>query len=322
MDGANGKGACNLDRFRSKSACAIATANGPRSGTCGASSQLSQSLNVRAVEKQPPNGKPSAHDAESPPVTDDEATIEHMIGSFGWFQLCILIFSGLRECTLSYDAVIMSVVLQPETDFACRDPQWQLDNGQYLDQVNGSVSAGGLSPGQEQCYAGTWADQSGSTHLIPCADWTFANKTGATSMIAKWSLVCQNHWYVAVIESAFFAGMLVGNLVWGYTADIFGRRQAYIVSHIVALVAGSLGVFAPSIWTLVACRFFLAAGNVGNYVLCSLQMELIGTKHRSFSTMLYHVGWGLGLVFVPVVYHHLDDYHTILAVSPITLLAL
>lgn len=342
MDKADGKDASNLSakqcdgancqRFRSKSACMIGT-GGVQSATRG-NCKSPHSLNLKLIEFESIQSEvvienQSLNSASSDkgsydddlPVSDDDATIENMIGSFGWFQLCILIFSGLRECTLSYDAVIMSVVMQPESEFACRDPKWQLDHSYDVMHINGSVSDE-LLPGQEQCYVGSWNDHSGASHMIPCTEWTFVNKSASTSMIAKWSLVCQNHWYVAIIESAYFAGMLVGNLVWGYTADIFGRRQAYIVSHLVSLISGSLGIIAPTIWALVACRFFLAAGNVGNYVLCSLQMELIGTKHRSFSTMLYHVGWGLGLVFVPVVYHHLDDYHMILAVPPITLLAL
>lgn len=245
----------------------------------------------------------------------EDLCIEHIIGSFGWFQLCILLFSGLREATLSYDAVIMSVILQPETDFSCVDARAQLE---MYNHANRSISSL-VAPDQVLCYAGSWTDSDmNATHMIECNRWTFKHN----SMVARWSLVCHRIWIVAAIETAFFLGMLFGNLAWGYTADNFGRRRAYLISHLLALSAGVVSLFVPDVWMLVVCRFFIAFGNMGNYVICSLQMELIGTKYRSFGTMLYHVGWGVGLVTVPIVYHLFDNYRMLQSVTPIVLLIL
>lgn len=253
----------------------------------------------------------------SPVPNEIAAKVENIIGSFGWFQLCIYIFSGLRDFTCSYDTVIMSVVLQPETDFICSDTQ-VLSGRDHMNFGNVKTLIN-----DDQCFAGHWTDTLlNETHEIQCNRWTFANKTTSRSMIAKWSLVCQNHWLVAVIMSTPFLGILLGNLIWGQVSDRFGRRKAYLISHMVSLIAGSSAIFAPTIWTLILCRICLTIGNVGCYAIVSLQMELTGIKYRSFCTLLDHIGWGLGLCFVPVAYHLFDDYHMILSVTPIITLLL
>jgi hypothetical protein len=182
---------------------------------------------------------------------DRDIVVSDIIGSFGLFQVMVLLFSGLREGLVGYDALVMSIILQPDDD---------------------------------KC---------------------------------KWPLVCKHHWLMVIIESAYFLGLVTGNLTWGYCADKFGRRPAYLVAHMMSILFGSLAIFMPSVYLFAVCRFLTAFGCIGYNIIYSIQVELIGIRHRSFSTILNHLGWGLGVICVPLVDHLMDDYRTILCIAPI-----
>lgn len=51
----------------------------------------------------------------------DNVLVSDIIGGFGLYQLLVLIFSGLREGTVGYDAVVTSIITQPENKFRCAD---------------------------------------------------------------------------------------------------------------------------------------------------------------------------------------------------------
>lgn len=250
-------------------------------------------------------------------------TVADIIGSFGWFQFLVLLFSGLREGAVGYDAVIMSVILQPEWDFRCADP---VPAGSHLSSWSNNSSQTNLNVTEENfhCFRslnGRVLVDELSGEPLSCRSWLFPNNTsdgggGGTSLVAEWSLVCHRHWLVAAIECAYFLGLVTGNLVWGYYADKVGRRRAYLLAHSLALLFGWLAIFMPTMELFATCRFFCAFGSIGYNIIYSIQVEIIGTEHRSFSTTLNHLGWGIGVISVPFVARAFDDYRFIIAVGP------
>lgn len=270
---------------------------------------------------------------------EPRVAVSDIIGSFGLFQMFVLLFSGLREGLVGYDALIMSVILQPETRFLCADnlqvqQQQQQQTQQSVDfeqllKLENNLYKSNLSTSLNnwnetaQCYrspdGGRSLQLNAEQQPVRCERWLFANATLelGPSLVAEWSLVCQYHWLVAFVESAFFFGLVTGNLVWGYYADKLGRRPAYLAAHTISLIFGSLSVVMPSIYLFTICRFLSAFGSIGYNIIYSIQVELIGSKHRSFSTTLNHLGWGLGVICIPLVDHLFDDYRPIIAVVPL-----
>lgn len=239
-------------------------------------------------------------------------SVSDIIGSFGWFQFLVLLFSGLREAAVGYDAVVMSIILQPEEHFYCADrleSNFTIDPNRTLEAFNETA----------QCFQsvnGKFLIDQEFGKPIMCRSWIFPHLK-EVSLVAEWSLVCHQHWLIAFIESAYFFGLVTGNLVWGYYADKVGRRKAYLVAHSIALVAGLTSIVVPNIELFAICRYFSAFGSIGYNIIYSIQVELIGAKHRSFSTILNHLGWGLGVIFVPLSDHLFHDYRAIIAVGPI-----
>lgn len=246
---------------------------------------------------------------------DNSPSVADIISDFGWFQFFVLLFSGLREAAVGYDAVVMSILLQPETKFQCAD-------GRASERLVGTFPAlpplettnftreSNITTGA-QCFRDT-------AQTVRCQSWSFPESSyGGKSLVADWSLVCDRHWLVAFIESVFFFGLVTGNLVWGFYADKVGRRQAYLVAHTVALLAGSAAIFMPTVESFAICRFFSAFGLIGYNIIYSIQIELIGTKYRAFSTTMNHLGWGLGVICVPLVNHLFTQYRYLIAMAPL-----
>lgn len=254
-----------------------------------------------------------------PPSTNnnnnnDSVSVSDIIGSFGWFQFLILLFSGLRESSVGYDAVVMSVVLQPIDNFYCADGiaggfkmTSYANNTQQFNETH-------------QCFQAIEGHMLLDAHDRPieCNSWIFLpQQDGTKSLIEEWLLVCHRHWLVAFVESAYFMGLVTGNLVWGFYADRIGRRRAYLVAHSIALIFGWGSILAPTIWVFAMCRFFSAFGAISYNIIYTIQIELIGQKHRSFSTLLNHMGWGLGVIAVPLANHLFSDYRYMIAFAPI-----
>lgn len=250
-------------------------------------------------------------------------TIAGIIGSFGWFQFLVLLFSGLREGSVGYDAVVMSVILQPHDEFRCNTAP--PDEFVRLNE-EGMSSLRDYGNETLMCYVADEnnaliAERHAPQTPILCDRWLFTTNTdGYTSFVADWSLVCGRHWLIALIESAYFLGLVTGNLAWGYYADKAGRRRAYLCAHTIALVAGWASVFTYSMELFAVLRFFSAFGLIGYNIIYSIQVELIGTQYRSFSTILNHLGWGLGVVCVPIAHHLLVEPRYMIAVAPMVTL--
>jgi MFS family permease len=59
--------------------------------------------------------------------------------------------------------------------------------------------------------------------------------------------------------AAFFAGMAIGQIIYGPASDRFGRRPPLLVGIVVFFVASVVCALAPNIETLIAARFVQAA---------------------------------------------------------------
>lgn len=286
----------------------LTSANGNRAGCC---SSAKEKIFLDLSKRSSSYGSISFSDHTKSYNSENKISVSDIIGSFGWFQFLVLLFSGLREAAVGYDAVVMSIILQPEEHFYCADrldSNFTIDPNRTLEIFNETA----------QCFQSVngkfLIDLDGKP--IMCQSWIFPHLT-EVSLVAEWSLVCHQHWLIAFIESAYFFGLVTGNLVWGYYADKVGRRKAYLVAHSIALVAGLLSILVPTIELFAICRYFSAFGSIGYNIIYSIQVELIGAKHRSFSTILNHLGWGLGVIFVPLSDHLFNDYRAIIAVGPV-----
>jgi len=109
-------------------------------------------------------------------------------------------------------------------------------------------------------------------------------------MMAEYNLP---HTTIALFPLSALTGLVVGSIVWGYLADIYGRRAAILLSAV--MFAGtSICGFMPSFgWNMLMC-FLMGASAGGMLPVCyALLTEAVPAKHRGWILVL--VG-GLGTV--------------------------
>lgn len=93
---------------------------------------------------------------------------------------------------------------------------------------------------------------------------------------------------------ALYAGLLVGVLGWGLTADIIGRRWAFnfslVSSAILTIIVGA----APNYNFFAAFVALAAAGAGGNMALdTTVFLEFLPSRHQ-FMIVVMALWWGVG----------------------------
>mmetsp|Transcript_25651 Transcript_25651/g.60851 ORF Transcript_25651/g.60851 Transcript_25651/m.60851 type:complete len:494 (-) Transcript_25651:101-1582(-) len=115
----------------------------------------------------------------------------------------------------------------------------------------------------------------------------------------EWGL---NDGTFAIIGSTVFAGLLVGNLMGGFLADMYGRRLCMIGVSLLFCVFGVASALATNVWVFAIARFFTGMG-VGSMVPVSDShlLEWSPANWRAKMAMtLTGVAFALGAAFACV----------------------
>lgn len=97
----------------------------------------------------------------------------------------------------------------------------------------------------------------------------------------------------ALLPLVALVGTTIGSFLWGWLADIYGRRSAILVSTILFVSTAVCGAMPSFEWNLVMC--FLMGSSAGGMlpVVYTLLAEILPPRHRSWLLVL--VG-GTGLI--------------------------
>src|SRR4029077_3986163 len=98
---------------------------------------------------------------------------------------------------------------------------------------------------------------------------------------------------VAWLPFSALTGTVVGSVVWGVIADVYGRRASILLSSVMFIGTSICGAM-PSLWWNVAMCFLMGAAAGGMLPIAyALLAEIMPTKHRGWSLVL--VG-GIGTI--------------------------
>lgn len=98
---------------------------------------------------------------------------------------------------------------------------------------------------------------------------------------------------VSVLPFAALSGTVVGSFVWGWLADLYGRRASILLSSVMFVGTSICGAM-PDFWWNVGMCFLMGAAAGGMLpVAYALLAEIMPTKHRGWALVL--VG-GIGAV--------------------------
>ena len=88
---------------------------------------------------------------------------------------------------------------------------------------------------------------------------------------------------VAVLPFAALSGTVLGSFVWGWLADIYGRRATILLSSVMFIGTSICGAM-PDFWWNVGMCFLMGAAAGGMLpVAYALLAEIMPTKHRGWA---------------------------------------
>lgn len=97
----------------------------------------------------------------------------------------------------------------------------------------------------------------------------------------------------ALLPLAALTGTVLGSLIWGWLADVFGRRASILLSSVMFIGTSICGAMPDFGWNIAMCLLMgMAAGGLLP-VAYALLAELVPTRHRGWSLVL--VG-GIGTI--------------------------
>ncbi|KAK7506660.1 hypothetical protein BaRGS_00002135 [Batillaria attramentaria] len=211
----------------------------------------------------------------------DEDSLEDLItsvGGHGRFQ--ILVWSIGLGTKISVAMVFLYM------SFAGATTDWWCVRGDVNgdDVVNTTVDVIQLE-GNESLY------KTCEVNDTRCSQYRF--DMSSKTIVNEWHLVCDRKWVSSTVTSLQWAGILMGALLSGQVADIWGRRKTCIVLLACQVLSCLANAFSPTWIFFAATRFFTGLGGGGYQVVhLSLLMEFTDIKWRTLlgAVPTWHVG--------------------------------
>lgn len=118
----------------------------------------------------------------------------------------------------------------------------------------------------------------------------------ASTITWQWDLVCEKDYYATMALVVFGISGLIGNYIFGYLQDYFGRKPSFYIYLIFEIASCAASGFAWSFPSWLVLRFMV--GLTVPAILASpyvLAIELVGPTHRVFCTIVTNIAYSIGL---------------------------
>ncbi|XP_072036718.1 organic cation transporter protein-like [Amphiura filiformis] len=262
-----------------------------------------------------------------------------LLGPFGpyqkrvYFLLCLISIPGAWH-------KLGQVFLGGSVDHWCATPEldyvnctyWDLDQSQCADAKRDTAIPTDEEGSYESClkynltgvlfYPGiNTTDFTNQTQSCD-AGWAYDDSQYESTIITDFNLVCDKNGLSNVAQSVFFAGNLVGSLVFGVLADWLGRSPAMIIALVIWFSSAMGTAFAPDIYTYMTLRFFVSCGSYGTFLASYIiGTEFVGPSARTITGIANQFAFAFGLMSLSVLAYCFRDWRDLqLAISvPIVL---
>ncbi len=114
----------------------------------------------------------------------------------------------------------------------------------------------------------------------------------------------ENDIMITILMGAFLIGEMIGMLIIGWLADIFGRRTIYIYDMLILIIVVAIQIILDNIWIILAMRFLsgilLGADiPVSNSYIAEIAKKDVRGKFLSFASVADNIGYVAGTI-VPI----------------------
>ncbi|TMS04513.1 Solute carrier family 22 member 15-like [Larimichthys crocea] len=132
------------------------------------------------------------------------------------------------------------------------------------------------------------------------------------TIVTEWFLVKQQAYKVSLAGSLFFAGLLIGNIVFGPLSDRIGRRPVYLTGLFFEVVFGYVTAFAPSYEVFAASRLLVGLMNGGiGLVSFVLTQEYVGKSYRAMTGTLTSMVFAVGIALFGALGYFIQPWRSL-----------
>jgi len=233
------------------------------------------------------------------------------IGSFGPYQRRAFILVSMFETPLAW-AMLTPILLNRMPDWYC--PDWQgLQNDlmpnssspEMVSLINSyeSLEMYQLQTNTSTVYLPTITNACPGDRVCPDIHW----KEDINSIVTQWKLVCDKQYIADTITSIQMAGVLVGEVLTGQLADLFGRRNILFIEHAVLVIMWFCSAFAGK-WMVYAGLRFVIGALIGGVLVVNfvLPLELVTPEWRTFCGCIGL--WAVGLMALAGWGYYIRDW--------------
>ncbi|ALC47462.1 CG17752 [Drosophila busckii] len=218
---------------------------------------------------------------------DFEAVLEKC-GSFGRYQFVLLALYG-------YTNIVSSLHYFSQTIISFTPPHNCLPNDNDIYAfTNGRYTAG-------KCSYMTWNANDSILQETKCQSWQFEKESNYESITTELKWVCDDAYKLAVGQSFFFIGSVLGTIFFGYLADRIGRLPACILTTLTGAFGDFITSFVSSLPLFSAGRFLSGLSTDTQYILMYiLVFEYLSPKRRTLGlNIVLAIFYCVGLMISP-----------------------
>ncbi|XP_024922088.1 solute carrier family 22 member 4-like [Cynoglossus semilaevis] len=162
--------------------------------------------------------------------TRDYDEVTSFLGSFGHFQVVVIVLLSLSTVPCGYFGV-MVVFVSDTPAHHCRIPlnstATSTSEELHFEERSRQVGPDSCSRYKVQGNRTERAELANDTEQ--CLDgWVYSTEFSSTTAVSEWDLVCDNAWKVPFSSSLFFFGVMIGSFVSGQLADRYVSLQITI----------------------------------------------------------------------------------------------
>ncbi|XP_023177964.2 organic cation transporter protein-like [Drosophila hydei] len=220
---------------------------------------------------------------------DFESVLEKC-GSFGRYQFVLLVLYGYTNILSSFHYFSQTIIsfTPPHSCVA------EATSGSYV-SINGSYL--------DRCSYTKWNSDESMSEEFKCQSWQFERESNYESITTELEWVCDDAYKLAVGQSFFFIGSVLGTIFFGYLADRIGRLKACMLTTLTGAFGDFITSFVNSLPLFSAGRFVAGLSTDTQYILMYiLVFEYLSPKHRTLGlNIVLAVFYCVGLVISPWV---------------------